>query len=250
MTRNPTAIVIAVAAVIVIILGAVFTLLIRELDGSDQPTLTAGGTSVAIPTGPATRAVATRAAELPPPAITILPTSTPRPSDTPTATPEATATPEPTATLPPTAIPPTSAPVVPTATTAPPTATAAPGANTQGIVATHFALQPRSVFQVAQPVWFEFNLANNAGGPVSFGSLGVMPRKDGADRLAWYQQSWGGNNDAVPANGLSWEDHIDLPESGSMTLRLVICFDGTQACLSGQGTFHTLSAEIPVTISP
>jgi hypothetical protein len=157
MSRNQTTVVIAVAAVILLILGTVLVLLFRDLGAGDEADAITAGTVVAIPSGPATRA-ATRVAVLPPPAITILPTSTPRPTDKPTATTEATATAEPTKTAPPTAIPPTFAAVLPTATAVPPTATAAPGANTQGIVATHFALQSSSVFQVGQPVWFEFTL--------------------------------------------------------------------------------------------
>ena len=51
----------------------------------------------------------------------------------------------------------------------------------------------------------------------------------------------------IPAGGLSWDDHINLPEAGNYTLRLVICFDGA-ACQQQKGTWHTLSPEIPVTI--
>lgn len=187
-------------------------------------------------------------ATLPGPALVVLPTNTPTETPVPTETPIPTETPGPTDTPLPTRPP---APVVirPTNTPVPPTNTPVPQpSNVNGISATHFALQPNSVFAVNQPIWFEFTLSNSAGGPVPFGALGVMPRKAGADRRDWYQHSWGGNNDSIPAAGLSWNDNIKLPESGQYTLRLVICFDEYQACRNGNGTIYTLSPEIPVTI--
>lgn len=177
---------------------------------------------------------------------------------TPTAIPtvvptEAPPTAVPTDTPVPTAIPPTAKPVViqptavpPTAAPAPPTAVPAPtGIN--GLTGAHFAIQSRADLTVNGDVWFEFRVANATGGDVPFDALGVMPKKDGTDRPQWYQHSWGGNNDVIPAGGLSWDDHINLPEAGNYTLRLVICFDGA-ACQQQKGTWHTLSPEIPVTI--
>ena len=74
--------------------------------------------------------------------------------------------------------------------------------------------------------------------PVSYTHLDVYKRQ---------QHSWGGNSDVIPVGGLSWDDHINLPEAGNYTLRLVICFDGP-ACQAQNGTWHSLSPEIPVTI--
>ena len=184
-----------------------------------------------------------------PPTPTALPTTAPTaapPTDVPpTAAP-------PTA-VPPTAVPPTAAPVVPTA--APPTAippTAAPTvppapSGVRGLTASHFAIQDRAQLTVNGDIWFEFHVANATSGDVPFDALGVMPKKDGTDRGQWYQHSWGGNSDVIPIDGLSWDDHINLPEAGNYTLRLVICFDGP-ACQAQTGTWHSLSPEIPVTI--
>ena len=170
---------------------------------------------------------------------TVAPTEAP-----PTALP--TDTPVPTA-------PPTARPVVVQPTAVPPTATAVPptpapqiGAN--GLVASNFAVQSRADLTVNGDVWFEFTVANSTGGEVPYNALGVMPKKDGVDRREWYQQSYGGPDSTIKPGGLSWEDHIELPEPGNYTLRLVICFDGFDACLQQRGTWHTLSAEIPVTI--
>jgi hypothetical protein len=171
---------------------------------------------------------------------TVAPTEAP-PTEVPTEAPTAE----------PTAIPPTARPVVqptavpPTATPAPPTPTPQLGAN--GLIASHFAIQDRADLVVNGKVWFEFNIANSTGGDVPFDALGVMPKKDGVDRPEWYQHSYGGNNDVVPSGGLNWEDHIDLPEAGNYTLRMVICFDGP-ACKAQTGTWHTISQEIPITI--
>ncbi len=197
-----------------------------------------------------------------PPPIVIVATHTPDPA---TATPTPTDTPEPTAVQPTaTAVPPTNtpppplptnppAPVVPTATAVPPTAPPPPppadpvGAN--GLVAANFELQDRSKFETNQPIWFEFTVANSTGGDVSYNALGVMPRKDGVDRPEWYQQTYGGRDSKISAGGFSWEDNIKLPETGSYTLRLVICFDGFDTCLQHRGTWHSLSQEIPITIN-
>ena len=170
---------------------------------------------------------------------TVAPTEAP-PTEVPTDTPVPTA-------------PPTARPVVVQPTAVPPTATAVPptpapqiGAN--GLVASNFAVQSRADLTVNGDVWFEFTVANSTGGEVPYNALGVMPKKDGVDRREWYQQSYGGPDSTIKPGGLSWEDHIELPEPGNYTLRLVICFDGFDACLQQRGTWHTLSAEIPVTI--
>lgn len=176
------------------------------------------------------------------------------PTAVPTVAPtEAPPTAEPTATPPPTAAPVVVQPVAPPPaappTAVPPTAvppTAAP-AGVNGLIATHFALQPRADLVTNGDIWFEFNVANSTGSDVGFDALGVMPKKDGVDRPQWYQHSWGGNNDVIPPGGLSWDDHINLPEAGNYTLRLVVCFDGP-ACQAQKGTWHTLSPEIPITV--
>jgi hypothetical protein len=138
----------------------------------------------------------------------------------------------------PTAVPPTS-------TAVPPTPAPQIGAN--GLVASHFAIQSRANLVVNGDVWFEFVISNSTGGDVPFDALGVMPKKDGVDRPQWYQHSYGGNDDVISPGGLTWDDHINLPEAGNYTLRMVVCFDGA-ACTAQTGTWHTLSPEIPVTI--
>ncbi len=182
-----------------------------------------------------------------------LPTAVP--TEEPTEAPPTAAATE-TPTVAPTAIPPTAAPVVvqpppaqPTAvppTPVPPTAVPQQGAN--GLIASHFAIQPRAELFVNGDIWFEFVIANSTGGEVPFDALGVMPKKDGVDRPEWYQHSYGGNNDVISPGGLSWDDHINLPEAGNYTLRMVVCFSGP-ACLGQTGTWHTLSNEIPVTVT-
>ena len=171
---------------------------------------------------------------------TAQPTAVITPAPTPTPLPTATAVP-PTA-VPPTAVPPTAVP--PTAV--PPTAP--PPLGARGLTASHFALQDRADLTVNGKIWFEFHVANSTSGDVPFEALGVMPRKDGVDRPQWFQRSWGGNNDVIGSGGLSWEDHIDLPEAGNYTLRLVICFDPLESCKANPGLFTSLSPEIPITV--
>jgi hypothetical protein len=210
------------------------------------PPIVAANTAAPVAEQPTTAAVDPGAPPTPTAQPTAVPTEAP-PTVEPTAVP-------PTA-VPPTAVPPTAAPVVPTAvppTAAPPTAippTAAPAApsGVRGLTASHFAVQDRAQLFVNGDIWFEFHVANSTNGDVPFDALGVMPKKDGTDRGQWYQHSWGGNSDVIPIDGLTWDDHINLPEAGNYTLRLVICFDGA-ACQAQTGTWHTLSPEIPVTI--
>jgi hypothetical protein len=159
------------------------------------------------------------------------------PPSTPTRTP-----------VPPPPPPPTAAP--PTNTPAP---TQPPQQDTRGVVATFFNFDDanQSQFGINQPVWFKFTVLSTVGYPVEYGSLGVMPRKHGVDQPSWYQHSYGGGTsawDKVPPEGFTHNDNIKFPETGSFTMRLVICFDHVNTCKSGQGTYATLSNEIPVDI--
>lgn len=191
-------------------------------------------------------ATPTTAATLPPP-----PQPTAVPTDAPTETPVATDTPTATP-VPPTPIPPTPRPVQPTAippTAIPPTAVppTAPPTGANGLTAT-FGLQSRADLSVNGKIWFEFTINNATGGDVPYNALGVMPRKDGADRTDWYQHSYGGPNSTIDADGMTWEDHIEIPEAGDYTLRLVMCFDGYDRCRAHQGTWVSMSPEIPITV--
>jgi len=193
-------------------------------------------------------ATPTTAATLPPP-----PPPTAVPTDAPTETPAATDTPAATA-VPPTPIPPTPRPVQPTAippTAAPPTNTPVPpppSYSANGLVGEHFALQDRAELKVNGDIWFEFRVGNTTGGDVQYSAIGVMPKKDGADRTQWFQGSWAGPDVYVSPGGLSWDDHINLPEPGNYTLRLVICFDGFDPCMQHRGTWISFSPEIPISI--
>ena len=211
------------------------------------PVVVAQATAEVISTSAVVVTVAASGGEGSDPNAPALPTAMPTVALT--DTPAVTDTPPPTAT----SVPPTAAPVVVQPTAVPPTATAVPptaapqlGAN--GLVATNFAVQDRAELTVNGSVWFEFTVANDTGGPISYNAIGVMPRKNGVDRPDWYQQSFGGRNSTVDPGGFSWEDRIKLPESGAYTLRLVVCFDGFDTCLQQRGTWHNLSGEIPVTI--
>lgn len=184
------------------------------------------------------------------PLATVPPTDTPVPTDTPIPTATATA-------VPPTAVPPTNPPPPPTntPTAVPPTLTPTPSGpqpgSHNGLTATEFRLQDgRSNFVVNGDIWYQWTVANSTGADVPYSSIGVMPRKDGQDKPQWYQNNWGGPNTKMPPEGLSWPSNISVPEAGNYTIRLVVCFDGFETCKNGQGTYLTLSNEIPMTISP
>ena len=257
MNRTLTIVVVGLAGLMILLLGVVFVLVLQDVLSSDS-----GPAPTLVPTSVAAVTAAPEGTELPPPAIDVPATFTPPPTRTPTDTPDATNTPEatntplPTNTLPPPTPTNTRAPVViPTNTPVPvpPTETPVPQppppSGARGISATQFALQGRSNYTVGGQVWFEFTVVNSTGGEVPYNRLGVMPRKGGTDRVDWFQQSWGGPNATMKPDGLVHEDNIKLPEAGTYTLRLAICFDGWEACNSGGGTWATLSEEIPITIN-
>jgi hypothetical protein len=240
---------------IFILLVAIF-LVIR--DGFAETTAEATAESVAdLPTEvPATEtAVPASPTVLPPAVVEILPTDTPLPSPTPTETPRPTETalPTNTATLVPQANIPAPTAVPPTNTPAPPTNTPVPSGpqpvNANGLVGQSFALQDwRTSLTPGGEIWYEWRIGNTSGAGVAYSTIGVMPRRNGQDIVAWYQNNWGGNNDVMPPEGLSWPAWLAIPETGDYTLRVVVCFDGFQTCLNGGGTFHTLSQEISVSI--
>ncbi len=247
---------VALAAVLILALGLGIWLLFGDLkpqadDSTAEPV--AAETADEPPVEPTENtALTSDSGALPAAVIVELPTNTPLPA---TETPAPTATPVPTAVPPtntPVPIPPTNVPVSipPTNTSVPPTAVPTPApSGAAGLIASHFALQSRSQFVVNKAIWFEFTVSNSTGGDVAYNAIGVMPKKDGVDRQDWYQQTYGGPNAKVRPGGLSWEDNIKIPETGNMTLRLVICFDGFNTCLAGGGTWRSLSPEIPITIN-
>jgi hypothetical protein len=256
MNSKTTNILLVVAIILVVVLiGVGLWLIFQGTSGSNVepaavPPTPIAEVETAVPTLAPPSPTAEQIVIVPPTATTIptdVPTETPIPTDTPvpTETPLPTNTPVPIIYPTATPIPPT-APPEPTATTGPP-----PGpqpVSINGISGKKFEIQDRSSFCPNCDVWFRFVVSNSSGGNVSFSTLGVVPRKDGKDQWQWFQKSWGGNSDKIDKNGLDWEDHINIPESGDYTLRLVICFGEYNSCKAGNSTHHTLSQEIPITI--
>ena len=230
--RTSNILLVGIAVLAIVLLMGGMWLVFRGLTATTEPAvpLPTATTIAALPT--ATTAVDTLpTATAQPTLVVLLPSATPPPTNTPV----------------PVIIPPTNTPVPPTNTPVPTPAGPQP-VTINGLSSSRFNLQPRADIRVNGKIWFEFTVDNSTGGDVPFSQLGVMPRKNGADRLDWYHNSWGGNDDKIKPGGLRWEDHIELPEAGSYTLRLVICFDGKDACRGGSGTWHTLSPEIPVNL--
>jgi hypothetical protein len=253
--RTSNILLVGIAVLAVVLLMSGMWLVFRGMNTAAEPAapLPTATAIAALPTATTAVQEALPTATSLPTLVVLLPSATPPPTVTPTDTPAATDTPVPTDTPPPTntpvpvVIPPTNTPVPPTNTPVP-TPSGPQAVSINGLSSSRFNLQPRAQIQVNGKIWFEFTVDNSTGGNVAFSQLGVMPRKNGADRLDWYQNSWGGNNDSIKPGGLRWEDHISLPEAGSYTLRLVICFDSRDACRGGSGTWHTLSPEIPVNL--
>ena len=257
MNRTLTIIVAVLGGIMILLLAVVFVVVLQDIRSTSEdasPTL--------VSTAQAELTAAPEGEDLPPAVVDVPATFTPLPTSPATETPIATTpaptdTPAPTNTLPPPTLTNTPVPVViptnPPPPPAPPPTDAPPPApppqDTRGLTATSFNLQPRSDFRVNQQIWFDFSLVNSTGGEVPYARLGVMPRKGGADRPEWFQQSYGGPNATIKPQGLNHEDNIKLPESGTYTLRLAICFDSWEACNSGGGNWATLSNEIPVDIS-
>jgi len=251
MSKALSIVVIALAAVMIVILGFVFYLMITDSLAEDSV-----AEATIAPTEVIVEATEEESSTLPTAAIEVQPTNTLPPSPTPTETAPPTETPLPTETP----VPPTNTPVsviIPTnpppPPPPPPTNTpepAPPQQNTRGLVGTEWEIQwERTSPSVNGEIWYKFALTNSSGGTVPYGSLGAMPKKDGVDRPEWHKNSWGGNNDEISLDGQSAEDHIKLPEAGNYTLRLTICFESHSVCRAGQGSWVTLSHEIPIDIS-
>lgn len=252
MNKTLTIIVAVLGGIMVILLAVVFVLVLQNVLGSDSEATPTAAVAVVPPESTIIMDVTDS-----PPSGQMPATFTPLPTVEATntavpVTPDATETPLPTNTLPPPTATRTPVPVVlPTNPPPPPTNTPVPQPpppDTRGLVGTSFNIQSRSDFRVNQQVWFDFEIVNTTGGEVPYYRLGAMPKKDGQDRLDWFQQSYGGPNATIKPNGLTHEDNIKLPESGNYTLRIAICFDGWETCNSG-GTWVSLSGEIPITIN-
>lgn len=239
------------AGILIILLFISGWLLIRDATSTPAPVASGNDTTI---TATNTTAAVAAAPTLPPAQVQTLPTNTPLPTAVPTDTPVPTNTPLPTNTPtnvpptnpPPTAVPPTNTPLPPTDTPPPPGPQAG---NHRGLIATYFGLQDgRSDFTPGGKIWYEWTIDNTTAAEVPYSSIGVMPRRDGTDMKQWYQNNWGGPNTAMPVDGLSWPSWLAIPEAGDYTIRVVVCFDGFETCRDGNGTYHTLSQEIPVSI--
>ena len=245
----------ALGVLILLLIAAVVLVLQDNLGTAESVEPTVGAVAELPTAAPTETAVPVSPTILPPAVIEILPTNTPLPLPTATETPVPTETALPTSTA--TAVPATNVPL-PTAvpstnTPVPPTNTPVPSgpqpANANGLVGQSFGLQPgRSSLTPGGQIWYEWRVGNTSGGNVPYSTIGVMPRRNGQDIVAWYQNNWGGNNDVMPPEGLSWPSWMAIPEVGDYTIRLVVCFDGFQNCLNGGGTFFTLSQEVPISI--
>lgn len=173
----------------------------------------------------------------------------------PTATPVATDTPVPTDTPPPTNTPvplptnppPTATPIPQPTNTSPPPGPV-PGEGTRGITGSMAYVSKNSSLSPNGKIWFEWTVNNNTGGDVPYNAIGVLPRRDGVDYPQWFTFHYGGHNSVVTPGGRTWKAWADVPEGGNFTFRLVVCFDGLDACQNGNGTYHTISNEIQLNI--
>jgi hypothetical protein len=205
----PRAVVIGIALVTVAGLGLIAFGLYSSIGASavaPTPTLPPVHTPIFIPTMTA----------VPP---TPTPT-TPPPTEAPA--PEA---PTPTETQP----PPTNAPAAqPIA--APPTDTPAPAPASN--LSPGFSVSNPSA-NVGEDVWFHFSITNPSGTErLSFGFLGVTITKDGANLP--FHASWTGHS-IGPNEQLNHDDHTQFSEPGTYALRLTICYESVEICLTGQG---------------
>jgi hypothetical protein len=111
-----------------------------------------------------------------------------------------------------------------------------------------FLIEGGTNFAVNQDIWFVYDLKNANRAEMEYGALGLLPRKDGVERLDLAQFSW--TNATMFPNGMVWRDHINIPEPGNYSVRIAICFDATQdVCRAGGGRWATLSPyELPITV--
>ena len=260
MNRTLSIVVAILGVVMVILLAVVFVLVLQDFLSPESESVPTIASALDTPEPESSTEPESTTDPTSPPRVSQMPaTFTPLPTVEATNTaeptnPDPTDTPLPTNTLPPPTATNTPVPIIlPTNTSPPPTNTPKPeppAQDTRGLVAEYFNIQwERANLTVNGEIWFGFKVVNTVGYDVPYNMLGVMPKKDGQDRFEWFQWSYGGKDHVISPQGLEWEDHIELPESGNYTLRLSICFDGLDACKAGGGTWATLSQEIAVTIN-
>jgi hypothetical protein len=127
------------------------------------------------------------------------------------------------------------------AATAPPAATNTPAVSSaRGIVANYFRVR-NTTAAVNEDVWFEFQVTNTSASDVPYGALAAHTD------VGYTAQSW--TSETLRAGQvLTWDDHINIGQSGTYQVYLGICFSSKEACLSGGAAWERLSSSVTVTI--
>jgi hypothetical protein len=170
------------------------------------------------------------------PYSTYLPIVRKDPSPTPTITPTPTPTPVPTSTSTPVPCP-SGTPV------------ATQFYNSNGIVGVYFYMKDgRNCFNPNEDAWFKFMVANNNPNAVSVAALGAHYCTVNPPGWRCTQSSWA--DFSFPANSsIEWEDHLNMPSSGQLQVRLGICWLANKTiCEQQPGQWTYLSNSFTVTI--
>jgi hypothetical protein len=127
--------------------------------------------------------------------------------------------------------PPTSAAPV---NTAPP-----PVSGARGLVGNYFHVNKTTV-AAGELIWFQFQVVNTSESTVSFGMLAAHTD------VGFTASSW---NEALTAGRtLTHEDHIKITTPGTYQLYLGVCFNASNACVTGAQAWDRLSNYVTVTV--
>jgi hypothetical protein len=129
----------------------------------------------------------------------------------------------------------------PTVTAGPPTATSVPnvgGAN--GLLTLSFSMR-KTTGAVGDDMWFDFKVHNSTN--TSINNYGILAAHTDQGVTA---DSWHGPLDA--GQTLTWNDHINFPNTGTYQVYLGICYASHDACKTGGAAWTRLSPSTAVTI--
>jgi hypothetical protein len=166
---------------------------------------------------------------------TLTPSATPTPTNTPTPSQTPTRTATPTSTQTPTLTP-----------------TAVQMYTYDGFRGNYFRLLSASAAR-NEDVWFEFSVTNTNPNARYIGGLGAYWNSCTVVPGSVYctQASWGDFTFSAtpPDNVIEWNDHLNIPTSGTYSVRLGICFLGSRTnCENNPSQWHPLSDPITLVI--
>jgi hypothetical protein len=127
--------------------------------------------------------------------------------------------------------------------------------NSRGVVGIYFRMKDnRNCFNPNEEAWFQFKIINTNANTIRIAGLGAHYCTSNPPGWRCTQASWGdfdlaGTSAGGDANVIEWEDHLNMPYSGQLQVRLAICWLSSRAvCEDNPTQWDYLSNAFPITI--